>query len=83
MMEEMGNQTLAIYRSRQQQENRWIKSRPKSTAGIAHINEEMGRASIKGTVSRKRASPPHTSYSSEMGEIFLEKTAQKSRRHPP
>ena len=43
--------------------------------GIAHINEETGRASIKGAVSRESVPPPHTPYSSKMGEIFLEKTA--------
>ena len=74
---------LPIYRHRQQWQDRWIKSKPKSTAGITRINEEMGRAGIKGAVSRKSVSPPHASYSSEMGEIFPKKTAQKARHHFP
>ena len=78
-----GESKLPIYRRGQQQQNRWIKSRPKSTAGITHINEGTGRAGIKGAVSRKSVPPPHASYSSKMGEIFPKKMAQKARRHPP
>ena len=81
-MEEMGNQSLPIYRRGQRWQNRWIKSIPKSTAGITHINGEMGRAGIKGVVSTKSAPPPHVPSSLEMGEIFPEKTAQKARCHP-
>ena len=51
-------------------------------AEITHINEETGRVGIKGTVSKKSAPLSHTSYSSKMGEIFPEKTAQKVKRHP-
>ena len=80
-MEEMGNQSLPIYRHRQQWQNRWIKSRPKSMAGITHINEETGRVGIKGAVSKKSVPPSHEPYSSEMGEIFPEKAAQKVKRH--
>ena len=74
---------LLIYRHRQQRQDRWMKSKPKSTAGITCINEETGRTGIKGVISRKSALPPHMSYSSEMGEIFPEKTTQKARHHFP
>ena len=81
--EENKESKLPIYRHRQQRQDRWIEGRPKSTVGITHINEEAGRAGIKGVVSRKSALPPHTPYSSKMGEIFPEKTTQKARRHLP
>ena len=48
-----------------------------------HINEETGRTGINSTVSRKSAPYPHAPHSSEMGEIFPEKTVQKARRHLP
>ena len=51
---------LSIYRHRQQWQDHWIKRKPKSTAGITRINKETGRAGIKGVVSRKSMSPPHT-----------------------
>ena len=65
---------LPIYRHRQQQKNRWIKSISKSKAEITLINEGAGRADIKGAVSIKNVSLPHALYSSKKGEIFPEKT---------
>ena len=74
---------LPIYRREQLRQDRWINSRPKSTTEITRINEGMGHAGIKGAISRKSMSSPHAPYSSKMGEIFPEKTAQKARRHLP
>ena len=74
---------LPIYRHRQQRQDCWIKSKPKSTTRITHINEEMVHVGIKGAVSRKRVLPPHALYSSEMRKIFPEKMAQKARHHFP
>ena len=77
MKKDRGNEGTKppIYRHRQQLQGRQIKSRPRSTARITHINGKVSHAGIKGAVSRKSASSPHAPHSSETGEIFPEKTA--------
>ena len=64
---------LSIYRHGQAQQDSWIKSKSQSMAEIILIYEREGRRDIKGIVSIKDVSPPHTPYSLEMEEIFPEK----------